>query len=117
MQTLRKLPSSKPNSPKKTQGSIGKDHSNSRGILKPIVYIVDMSSEKLPAVDPQRFSVEAVGIMARLRGPGGCPGDCEQSFDTIRNQTLEENAMRCSTPSSGATGPTFARSWAIFCYK
>ena len=31
MQTLRKLPSSKPNNPKKRQGSIGDDHSNSRG--------------------------------------------------------------------------------------
>jgi hypothetical protein len=28
---LRKLPSSKPNNPKKRQGSIGDDHSNSRG--------------------------------------------------------------------------------------
>ena len=33
---------------------------------------------------------EAVGIMARLRGPGGCPWDREQSFDSIRKYTLEE---------------------------
>src|ERR1700750_406287 len=32
----------------------------------------------------------AVNIMARLRGPGGCPWDREQSFDTIRKYTLEE---------------------------
>ncbi|MBS1823202.1 MAG: nucleoside triphosphate pyrophosphohydrolase [Acidobacteria bacterium] len=33
---------------------------------------------------------EAVAIMARLRGPGGCPWDREQTFDTIKRYTLEE---------------------------
>lgn len=33
---------------------------------------------------------EAVSIMARLRGPDGCPWDREQNFDTIRKYTLEE---------------------------
>ena len=33
---------------------------------------------------------ESVAIMARLRGPGGCPWDREQSFDSIRKYTLEE---------------------------
>ena len=33
---------------------------------------------------------EAVAIMARLRGLGGCPWDREQSFDSIRKYTLEE---------------------------
>ena len=33
---------------------------------------------------------EAVGIMARLRGPDGCPWDREQNFDSIRKYTLEE---------------------------
>src|SRR5262252_5874489 len=28
--------------------------------------------------------------MARLRAPGGCPWDREQSFDTIKRYTLEE---------------------------
>ncbi len=32
----------------------------------------------------------AVAIMVRLRAPGGCPWDREQSFDTIRKYTLEE---------------------------
>ena len=31
-----------------------------------------------------------VEIMARLRGPGGCPWDREQTFDTIKPYTLEE---------------------------
>jgi ATP diphosphatase len=29
-------------------------------------------------------------IMARLRGPGGCPWDREQTFDSIKRHTLEE---------------------------
>ncbi len=33
---------------------------------------------------------EAIAIMARLRAPGGCPWDREQSFDTIKRYTLEE---------------------------
>lgn len=32
----------------------------------------------------------AVGIMARLRAPGGCPWDREQTFDSIKPFTLEE---------------------------
>lgn len=32
----------------------------------------------------------AVSIMARLRGPGGCPWDREQTFDSIKPFTLEE---------------------------
>lgn len=33
---------------------------------------------------------QSVKIMARLRGPDGCPWDREQSFDSIRKYTLEE---------------------------
>lgn len=33
---------------------------------------------------------EAVSIMARLRAPGGCPWDREQTFASIRKYTLEE---------------------------
>src|SRR5579875_260132 len=32
----------------------------------------------------------AAAIMARLRGPAGCPWDREQTFDTIKRHTLEE---------------------------
>jgi ATP diphosphatase len=32
----------------------------------------------------------AVAIMAKLRGPGGCPWDQEQTFDTVKRHTLEE---------------------------
>src|ERR1019366_7899542 len=41
------------------------------------------------ATTGERFE-RAVSIMARLRGPGGCPGDREQTFDTIKPYTLEE---------------------------
>ncbi len=33
---------------------------------------------------------QSAAIMARLRAPGGCPWDREQSFDSIRKYTLEE---------------------------
>ncbi len=33
---------------------------------------------------------EVVRIMARLRGPGGCPWDREQTMDSIKPHTLEE---------------------------
>ncbi len=37
----------------------------------------------------ERFE-RVVSIMAKLRAPGGCPWDREQSFDTIKPYTLEE---------------------------
>ncbi len=43
--------------------------------------------------DPRRAAElfgQSVAIMARLRAPGGCPWDREQSFDSIRKYTLEE---------------------------
>ena len=51
-----------------------------------------------PVAAPQRpndaqtgkLFAEAVAIMARLRAPGGCPWDREQTFATIRKYTLEE---------------------------
>ncbi len=57
----------------------------------------EKSNAKAPAAvaetDPARAGTlfaESVAIMARLRAPGGCPWDREQSFDTIRKYTLEE---------------------------
>jgi len=43
--------------------------------------------------DPARAAElfeQSAAIMARLRAPGGCPWDREQTFDTIRKYTLEE---------------------------
>ncbi len=42
-----------------------------------------------PARAAELFEQSAT-IMARLRAPGGCPWDREQSFDSIRKYTLEE---------------------------
>ncbi|HLK19790.1 MAG TPA: nucleoside triphosphate pyrophosphohydrolase [Bryobacteraceae bacterium] len=42
-----------------------------------------------PKTTGERFE-RLVGIMARLRAPGGCPWDREQTFDTIKPYLLEE---------------------------
>ncbi len=48
-------------------------------------------SPQLEAVPSAAASLaEAVAIMARLRGPDGCPWDREQTFDSIKRHTLEE---------------------------
>ena len=43
----------------------------------------------MPNSTGERFQ-RAVSIMARLRAPGGCPWDREQTFDSIKPYTLEE---------------------------
>jgi len=57
----------------------------------------DSAKAQAPAnnlqTDPVRAAAlfeQSVEIMERLRAPGGCPWDREQSFDTIRKYTLEE---------------------------
>ncbi len=50
----------------------------------PVIYI-----GRLMPTTGERFE-RAVSIMARLRAPGGCPWDREQTFDTIKPFTLEE---------------------------
>jgi nucleoside triphosphate diphosphatase len=49
-------------------------------------------SDKNPEAEPGSAATfaEAVAIMHRLRSPGGCPWDGEQTFDSIRRYTLEE---------------------------
>src|SRR5499427_7956695 len=54
-----------------------------------------MPHDSEPNVSPESTSAEAqfarlVEIMARLRAPGGCPWDREQTFDTIKPYLLEE---------------------------
>jgi nucleoside triphosphate diphosphatase len=72
-----------------------------RGAPPAPLYSESMPAEKdaaAPLPAPQRPSetragelfAEAVAIMARLRAPGGCPWDREQTFATIRKYTLEE---------------------------
>ncbi|MBW4026620.1 MAG: nucleoside triphosphate pyrophosphohydrolase [Acidobacteria bacterium] len=49
-----------------------------------------MSSRKEAPQAADALFGQAVAIMARLRAPGGCPWDREQSYDSIRPYTLEE---------------------------
>ena len=50
--------------------------------------------QQIEGQDAQAPAAEALqraaAIMARLRAPGGCPWDREQTFDTIKRHTLEE---------------------------
>jgi XTP/dITP diphosphohydrolase/ATP diphosphatase len=50
--------------------------------------------DEAKAADELSETAEAVrqsaAIMARLRAPGGCPWDREQTFDSIKRHTLEE---------------------------
>ena len=51
------------------------------------------STDSRFVTDPVRAAAlfeQSAAIMARLRAPGGCPWDREQTFDTIRKYTLEE---------------------------
>lgn len=49
-----------------------------------------MASSQPPKVSPGDAFNRLVEIMARLRAPGGCPWDREQTFDTIKPYLLEE---------------------------
>lgn len=57
------------------------------GVNGSLKFPVPTSESKLSAGDAFARLVE---IMARLRAPGGCPWDREQSFDTIKPYLLEE---------------------------
>src|SRR3981189_2401802 len=46
--------------------------------------------EAVPSAAATASLAEAIAIMARLRGPDGCPWDREQTFDSIKRHTLEE---------------------------
>ncbi|MEL6112591.1 MAG: nucleoside triphosphate pyrophosphohydrolase [Pseudomonadota bacterium] len=50
--------------------------------------------DSAPEIDPQHQDPKNIRtlltVMARLRGPGGCPWDVEQTFDTIAPFTIEE---------------------------
>ncbi|MHB8734798.1 MAG: MazG nucleotide pyrophosphohydrolase domain-containing protein, partial [Terriglobales bacterium] len=44
----------------------------------------------LPALTYGEQFEQLIALMARLRAPGGCPWDREQTFDSIKPYTLEE---------------------------
>jgi ATP diphosphatase len=51
---------------------------------------IPQSSQLEAASSAAASLAEAIAIMARLRGPDGCPWDREQTFDSIKRHTLEE---------------------------
>jgi ATP diphosphatase len=51
------------------------------------IHPIEGEEAQAPAAEALR---RAAAIMARLRAPGGCPWDREQTFDTIKRHTLEE---------------------------
>lgn len=46
--------------------------------------------EMIHCQDPSRQVERAVAIMHRLRQPGGCPWDAEQTHDSIISSLIEE---------------------------
>jgi MazG family protein len=50
----------------------------------------DTAPQRAEGTSPAQLFAESVRIMNRLRAPGGCPWDREQTFLTIRKYTLEE---------------------------
>jgi len=61
-----------------------------RELHHPTINYIEIMNPAEPESSPRSAFAQAVAIMARLRGPGGCPWDREQSFDSIRKFTLEE---------------------------
>jgi MazG family protein len=68
------------------QGSCGPLESR---VIFRIARAIHLVYIQLVSTTGERFE-RAVQIMARLRAPGGCPWDREQTFDTIKPYTLEE---------------------------
>ncbi|HEV2576864.1 MAG TPA: nucleoside triphosphate pyrophosphohydrolase [Acidobacteriaceae bacterium] len=54
--------------------------------LKDVTQAIDIKGQAQTAAALGK----AAAIMAKLRAPGGCPWDREQTFDTIKRHTLEE---------------------------
>jgi nucleoside triphosphate diphosphatase len=62
----------------------------SSGKLNPMPPLENPAVNAESTSNPGPVFAEAAAIMHRLRSPGGCPWDREQTFDSIRKYTLEE---------------------------
>src|SRR5260370_20470208 len=62
----------------------------SEAVTSELVTLELEASRGAAAAESAATLAEAITIMARLRGPGGCPWDREQTFDSIKKHTLEE---------------------------
>lgn len=101
MQTFRKLPKSKPaiaaTASKMKNGKGTQPQYTQRKYNDAKILSMDTLPESsfMTSGSPgdqllQHAFTRAVEIMARLRAPGGCPWDREQTFDSVRRYTLEE---------------------------
>jgi hypothetical protein len=81
---------------------------------------MDVSPESLPADAPALLTAtdaaraaalfeQSVSIMTRLRAPGGCPWDREQTFDTIKPYLLEETYEVMDAIDARDRSPTMPR--------
>ncbi len=53
-------------------------------------YMAHLAQEQITAqADAASAFAEAAAIMARLRAPGGCPWDREQTLDSVKLHTIE----------------------------
>ena len=76
-------------------GGFGFRRAGGRGVRGPqSSKLEDVTSGDQIDMERQSGTAAALGraaaIMAKLRAPGGCPWDREQTFDTIKRHTLEE---------------------------
>ena len=55
----------------------------------------------VPSSEEGRRLLELVKVMARLRGPGGCPWDREQTHETLAGHLLEETHELIEAIDSG----------------
>jgi ATP diphosphatase len=103
MQTLRKLPSSRPATT--AAASMSSNCAPALKIITPEYIGVNRPPIKMMCMDVtaqdaqlkreqterlQQSFVRAAEIMHRLRAPGGCPWDREQTFESLRRYTIEE---------------------------
>ena len=67
---------------------------NENEVSSKLEYVTPVPETAKPDIQVKAKTAEALGraaaIMARLRAPGGCPWDREQTFDSIMPYTLEE---------------------------
>ncbi len=56
----------------------------------PVDHLTSVYVPAVPEEDRKKTFEDLVGVMARLRGPGGCPWDREQNHSTLKRYLLEE---------------------------
>src|SRR6266852_2352910 len=60
------------------------------------------AKKSLPAQNPGPAFAKLAAVMARLRAPGGCPWDREQTHSTLRTYLIEESYEVLDAIESGS---------------